>query len=168
MKDRSIQNFFCLLVCTVLLGVSCSPAGKYEVRRNLSTPADSSEASSTQYGENIRGELQLSSDTTESNPYLKVHMDNGDLYVLEESTLLKKERAVKGSGYQLNPSRKRVSRGKYYIGVDSVAIMETNKLTSSAAFTGMMIYTGASAVMSGLCLANPKACFGSCPTFYVQ
>ena len=54
--------------------------------------------------------------------------------------------------------------------IEDIALIEVNdaKQVSSLAFgtlTGLTVVFG---VLSGYCLANPKSCFGSCPTFYTD
>ena len=40
--------------------------------------------------------------------------------------------------------------------------------STSSAVAGLTVLSVASAGMTVYCIANPKACFGSCPTFYAQ
>jgi hypothetical protein len=47
-----------------------------------------------------------------------------------------------------------------------VAVFETNKISPSESITALSVLTGASLALTGYCLTMPKACFGSCPTFY--
>ena len=47
-------------------------------------------------------------------------------------------------------------------------LFETNKPESIPrnSLTVLAVVTGVSLAVTAMCLANPKACFGSCPTFY--
>jgi hypothetical protein len=45
-------------------------------------------------------------------------------------------------------------------------VFETNKAEVSGGIVALSIITGASLALTGYCAINPKACFGSCPTFY--
>jgi hypothetical protein len=52
--------------------------------------------------------------------------------------------------------------------VDSVALFETNEVSTHPAVGALAVITGVSVGITIYCIANPKACFGSCPTFYVE
>ncbi|HSR42009.1 MAG TPA: hypothetical protein VLL48_07555, partial [Longimicrobiales bacterium] len=51
---------------------------------------------------------------------------------------------------------------------DQIALLESNdpEVVSRLAFSGLVTYSVLSGAVTGICLADPKACFGSCPTFY--
>ncbi len=112
-------------------------------------------------------EQQLNLIRSES-PFLKVHMRSGNLYVLKDWQTDNMHQTVVGTGRLFNPARKLLREGQFQIGLDSVAIFETNTLKSSGALNALAIITGVSAALTAACIANPKACFGSCPTFYVR
>ncbi len=101
------------------------------------------------------------------SPYLKVHARDGGLYVLSEWRVDEAERLVSGRGEQLAPNREVLSTGSFTIPLNEVALFETNVVHNSPAVTGLAVITGISLAVTAACLANPKACFGSCPTFYV-
>ena len=77
---------------------------------------------------------------------------------------------VTGTGLHYGVDRKLLARGPFTLRFDDIHIFETNRpetmVQSGAVVMGVL--TGASLALSGLCLTNPKACFGSCPTFYVS
>lgn len=101
-------------------------------------------------------------------PYLKLHMKNGDLYVLGNWEINAKRDSVKGTGKFLSPNRALISEGQMNISLNEVVLAETNQIgasSGSGVLTGLTVVTGIFAIV---CLANPKACFGSCPTFYVN
>ena len=61
--------------------------------------------------------------------------------------------------------------GKVSFSFDSIAILETNtKITNpeQGRITALTILTGVDVLVGLFCLTNPKACFGSCPTFYLN
>jgi hypothetical protein len=99
-------------------------------------------------------------------PYLKVHMKNGDLFVLSAWQADEPHKQVTGRGEQLGADRVRVHAGEHRIAMADVALYETNTIVTSPSIAAMAVVTGASIALSVVCLANPKACFGSCPTFY--
>jgi hypothetical protein len=99
-------------------------------------------------------------------PYLKVHMKNGDLFVLSAWQADEPHKQVTGRGEQLGADRVRVRAGEHRIAMADVALYETNTIVTSPSIAAMAVVTGASIALSVVCLANPKTCFGSCPTFY--
>lgn len=100
--------------------------------------------------------------------YLKVHMRNGDLYVLSDWRVSEKDGVVSGTGAHYGPNRAVLEPAAVHrIPLADVALFETNveKVSGSvAAVTVMAVLSGAVTIA---CLTHPKACFGSCPTFYV-
>jgi hypothetical protein len=99
--------------------------------------------------------------------FLKAHMRDGTVYVLSSWTVDEPNRMVSGTGELLGLNRERIETGSHTIRLDDVAIFESNKLTTTPSTVGLTIVTGASLVVTAVCLTNTKACFGSCPTFYV-
>jgi hypothetical protein len=105
-------------------------------------------------------------------PFLKAHLKNGDVCILTDSwkvdTLLNR---VTGEGTKYDFNRAKLSEGKVDIPIDSVAIFETNtklKQPESGRIASLVILAGVDVVFGIICLTNPKACFGSCPTFYIN
>jgi len=98
--------------------------------------------------------------------FLKVHMKNGDLFVLSAWRADEQRREVTGTGEQFGADRFIVRTGEHRIAMADVALYETNEIVSSPSIAAMAVITGASVALSIACLANPKSCFGSCPTFY--
>jgi len=104
--------------------------------------------------------------------FLKAHLKNGDVYILRDTwevdTILNLVEGF-GSGFDFN--RKKISEGKISVAIDSVAIFETNKKlgkTESKRITALTILAGVDVAVGVFCLTNPKTCFGSCPTFYIN
>lgn len=108
----------------------------------------------------------------QTKPYLKAHLKNGDVCVLKDSWQVDTiQNLVSGNGSRYDFNRTKVFEGEISVPIDSVAIFETNtKLQNpeSARITALSILAGLDAVIGVLCLTNPKACFGSCPTFYIN
>jgi len=105
--------------------------------------------------------------TRKESPFLKAHMRNGDLFVLSEWAADSARAYVSGVGTHFDPMRRVIAEGELRVPVDSVAVFETNVVTTSNAtgvLTALAVITIAVAVY---CVANPKSCFGSCPTFYL-
>jgi hypothetical protein len=103
-----------------------------------------------------------------SSPFLKAHMRNGQLYVLHNWTPETSRGLVVGTGELLDLNRQCLETGDFCVPIDSVALFETNSLVTSGALPVLVVLTVGSAAMTVYCISNPKACFGSCPTFYVS
>ncbi len=107
-----------------------------------------------------------------TKPFLKAHLKNGDICLLKDSWDVDTTRnIVSGNGIKYNFNRKNVFEGSISIPIDSVAIFETNiKIQNPEAgrIIALSILAGLDVAVGLFCLANPKACFGSCPTFYIN
>jgi len=107
-----------------------------------------------------------------TKPFLKAHHKNGDISILEDTWQIDTiSDIISGQGKQFNYNRRFVYQGDITIPVDSVAIFETNtKLdnTEHGRVAALSILAGVNVIITVLCIINPKACFGSCPTFYIN
>jgi len=147
MLKISYKKFLSILsICIIIL---CNCTGYNTVNRQV-TPAD------------------LYQTLDSRSPFLKVHIQNGQVYVLSEWSVDSEARLVKGRGVLLSVNRDTLNSDNFIIAIDSVAIFETNIVEESSAATALTIITGISVAVTIACLSNPKACFGSCPTFYVS
>lgn len=99
---------------------------------------------------------------------VKAHLRNGDVIVFSPWHVDSAANTIGGRGQRLDVNRRPTTSGEQTISLDSVALLETNHLERNSAIGGMIVMTVASAALSVYCLSNPKACFGSCPTFYVS
>ena len=104
--------------------------------------------------------------STKDLPYLKLHMKNGDLYLLENWIVNTKQDSVSGNGNLFNPNRMSISDGKFSIPMNQIVIAETNQISGSTGAGTLALLTLVTGIFTVVCIANPKACFGSCPTFY--
>jgi hypothetical protein len=102
------------------------------------------------------------------SPYLKAHMRDGRVYVLANWTVDDKSGVVNGNGDLLGPDRKLVKQGAFQVDLSDVVLLETNRVHTSPLVAGLAVVTTISVTITLACLANPKACFGSCPTFYAD
>jgi hypothetical protein len=101
-------------------------------------------------------------------PYLKLHMKNGELYVLSDWMINKDTKEVTGSGSHQNLNREILDVGDFQIPLQQIVLVETNQIsgsTGAGVLTALTVITG---IFTIVCIANPKACFGSCPTFYAN
>lgn len=99
-------------------------------------------------------------------PYLKCHMKNGDMYVLSHWQIEEASKSIVGMGELHGTDRRVESRDSYRVPIADVALFETNTVITSPGVAGMSVVAGLSAIVTTACILNPKACFGSCPTFY--
>ncbi|MEZ4360113.1 MAG: hypothetical protein R3B48_08030 [Kofleriaceae bacterium] len=98
--------------------------------------------------------------------YLKAHMKSGELFVLSKWSIDESARVIFGTGELYGLGRGQGIPGDYRVPFDQVALYETNTVEISPVVAAMSVITGISVAVSVACLSNPKACFGSCPTFY--
>ena len=103
---------------------------------------------------------------SEDFPYLKLHMNNGDLYVLGKWEFIAARDSVYGSGKLLNANREIISDGDFRVPFQQIVIAETNQINSPAGTGVLAALTVVTGIFTIVCIVNPKACFGSCPTFY--
>jgi hypothetical protein len=100
--------------------------------------------------------------------YLKAHMRDGSVYVLTDWSVDEAAGSLSGKGELLGPDRRVRETGELTLAIASVALFETNVLQKSPSVRALSVMTGVSVAATVYCIANPKACFGSCPTFYVS
>ena len=108
----------------------------------------------------------------QTKPFLKAHLKSGDIFILKDSWQIDTvKNLVVGNGIIYNFNRLQTFAGDISIPIDSVAVFETNtKILNPEAgrIAAITILTAIDAVIGIICLTNPKACFGSCPTFYLN
>ena len=102
------------------------------------------------------------------SPFLKVHVLDGRAYVLSAWSVDTTARMVRGRGDLFGLDREPLLSGDFGVPLDSVALFETNVTRTHGSVMALSIITAGSLVLTLYCAANPKACFGSCPTFYVS
>ena len=108
----------------------------------------------------------------QTRPFLKAHLKNGGVVILRDTwSVDSTQRFISGNGTSYDKRRIKVSEGAMDIPIDSVAIFETNKKLAydeSGRIAGLSILAGLDVALGVFCLTVPKACFGSCPTFYIN
>src|SRR5688572_13167786 len=107
---------------------------------------------------------------TASRDTLKVHMRSGELYMLAPWVLEDSGRVVVGTGQRYDVWRNATPVDSIRIATSDVALFESDSRRDAYTFGmfGMGVMTTAGAFISVVCLLDPKGCFGSCPTFYVE
>jgi hypothetical protein len=99
---------------------------------------------------------------------LKLHMKSGEL-VLLDSWSLDAER-IQGTGVRYSVFRVPGPAGPHSIPVADVALFETNSAETVRPFGlyALAVMTTMWGTLTAVCVSDPKSCFGSCPTFYVE
>lgn len=109
--------------------------------------------------------------------FIKAHMKNGLAYVMYKWHFDSDDSTLNGHGTFLDINRnviekrgdirsKKEPEGPMFkVDISDIALIETNDPGRSIA-GGLAVVTGITSGFAIFCLINPKACFGSCPTFY--
>ena len=106
--------------------------------------------------------------TTGMAPILKVHLHSGGLCVFNKWNI--SGDTLWGSGIRYSPIRRIIDEGTMEIPFSEVALYEMNQAPKNpdmwrgVALGGQIV---GNAIVVAVCIINPKACYGSCPTFYV-
>ncbi len=104
--------------------------------------------------------------------YLKVHFENGEVIILGKDWFIDSSgNCISGYGERYDAQRRLVEVGYQDVDIDSVVLFETNKELGETERTriGALTLIGALDIgMAIYCIADPKACWGSCPTFYIH
>lgn len=152
-KKIPIQLFIFILIISII--PSCSGSG-YQFRSDYQTA----------------NALLYETHSLKTKPFLKAHLINGDVCILKDSWSFDTTTGrVLGTGTTYDFNRNQIREGAVSLLVDSVAIFETNKKIIGPEKNRVMalaLMATAEVGMGIFCLTNPKACFGSCPTFYVN
>jgi hypothetical protein len=102
--------------------------------------------------------------------YLKAHLHSGELIIFSPQWAMDTvERCVRGTGTRYDLDRTSLGEWTQTLPWDSVALFETNLPITSRdkGYTAALVTVAViDAMVTALCATNPKACFGSCPTFY--
>jgi hypothetical protein len=104
---------------------------------------------------------------------LKAHLQSGELVVFETWREEVAARELVGTGSRYDRDRELVSiDGDLRLSVDSIALLELiqreTDLGHGAGITLLAYYTISAGLVTAVCVADPKSCFGSCPTFYLD
>jgi hypothetical protein len=117
-------------------------------------------------------QLLHETENLQERPFLKAHMRNGDVYIFGEEWLvdtITNELVAYGAHYDFNRNKKAEQICK--LPLDEVAIFETNMKIDThknGKIAALSILAALDVGLGIVCLTTPKACFGSCPTFYMD
>ncbi len=98
--------------------------------------------------------------------FLKAHLRDGSLLLFTDWRVDEPQRRLLGLAERYDPGRRLVASGPTEVTLDSLAICEANVLQTSPAVAGLTVLSVATALLTAYCIADPKSCYGSCPTFY--
>lgn len=134
----------------------------------------------------ISRELTQVENAKQLNPereYLKIHMNNGELYVLHNWKTNEISKSIQGVGIHLDANRRATVNSlsikntkqsssqpelNYNIPYDDILIIETNNKGNNPGVATMIVTSIITIPLAIACIIEPKSCFGSCPTFFVQ
>ena len=107
---------------------------------------------------------------TRDAPLLKAHLKSGAVYLLRSWELTDSGTVLRGSGVRYDAYRAAVDSGQVAVPADSIALLETNTQGAAHPFglQALAVMTTVWGSISVICVADPKSCFGSCPTFYLD
>src|SRR6478736_7618170 len=153
MRKKSLFPYFGIFLLAAFALQACSP---YYFRSNYQDA----------------NKLLYDTKSPHTKPFLKAHLRNGDVCILRNSWQVDtSQKLVSGSGMRFDFNRKKTFDGPMQIPLDSVAIFETNKKIidpEMGRITALSILAGVDVAVGIFCAYNPKACYGSCPTFYLN
>lgn len=102
--------------------------------------------------------------------YAKIHLHDGGVLVLDSWQVSTNKRFLSGRGQAYDADRNLLGGADqpYSLPLEKIALIQTTD-PKSLQHSGTMLLSVAAGVTTAfamLCLANPKVCFGSCPTVY--
>jgi hypothetical protein len=110
---------------------------------------------------------------------IKIHVNDGGLFVLNNWSTNPKSDTIKGFGeyynYQrdlvnskeYNPSAEIIRADRFQVPSDKITLIEANTIAANLGNLAAITIVGVPmSIFTIYCITNPKACFGSCPTFY--
>ena len=116
------------------------------------------------------GDFIKKTNIAKERPDLKAHLKGGDLVFLFNNWQIDTVAGfITGEGQRFDYNRRIRKEGNLKFSMDSVLIYEMNEDLELA--DGMMALFPLAIVNVAVtlaCITNPKACFGSCPTFYTE
>ena len=153
MKNKALNRWHLPLVFALLVLASCQ---HYFFR----TTYDSA------------NEMLNRSKETKIKPFLKAHFKNGEVVIFEnEWEMDSSQQYITGQGTHYDVYRKTPTYGPQKVSISMVSLFETNERLKNPEMgrIGALTVIGAADLAVGIfCIINPKACFGSCPTFYLN
>jgi hypothetical protein len=106
-----------------------------------------------------------------ADPELKVHLKSGGLVVLRNWKVTGSGDRLTGDGQAYTVTREKEGAPRRHdLALADVALVESDSpgTVDSAGLAVLVTTTAVLGGVTGYCAINPKGCFGSCPTFYVE
>jgi hypothetical protein len=107
--------------------------------------------------------------TAQEHQPLRAHLRSGDVLVLD--SWVETDTALDGHGVRYDAQRLPIGTAGYHsLPLDSIALLEMHVRTGgrTTGVTGLAVWSVLYGIVTVACVADPKSCFGSCPTFYVD
>ena len=115
---------------------------------------------------------EIEGDQLSRREVYKVHLKDGKLVVLKSFMVDENKQELSGIGAVYLPSRELLGskNSSVVIPFEDCVLVETNyyKNNNSGSPIFMVLATLGTTLPAIICLTDPKACFGSCPTFYLH
>ena len=106
-----------------------------------------------------------------SRPYLKAHLHNKEVHFFGDWQIDSTDKYILGSGKKYNADRELTFEGEIRTNIDDIALFETNEKLNTkdhGRVIALSILIGINIVGAVICAQLGKACYGSCPTFYLD
>lgn len=100
---------------------------------------------------------------------LRVHLRSGEMVIASAWSEDTVARTLRVDGIAYSPQRTKMGVAQRAIPIDSIALVQSYTAGTAYSFglTMLAVWGAATTYVAGACLADPKTCFGSCPTFYL-
>jgi hypothetical protein len=99
-------------------------------------------------------------------PFLKAHLRTGEVVLFSTWAIDSSAGTLEGVGQRFDVNRSDTPPAAQRVQLDSVVLFESNRHVRETS-VALLMMSGVSLAGTAYCAANPKACFGSCPTIYV-
>lgn len=99
---------------------------------------------------------------------MTAHMHSGEMYVLNSWAVPDPGDDLLGTGHHYDVERTLVGSGNFTVPREGIALLESSRpeVVGRLGWSGLVAYTTLWGIQTARCVADPKSCFGSCPTFY--
>lgn len=116
-------------------------------------------------------ELIHSNEYGKNYVYLKAHYQSGDVCIYNSDWKISAdEKTIDGTGILYDHNRSIKKEGPISTQIDDIVLFETNRKLNykERIIAGRTLLIGLDVALGVVCIIDPKICFGSCPTFYID